>query len=116
MNLREFVTESLVQIVCGVNDAAEQLRESGAEVNPRRRAGPPSQMHRQTSTPIQSIEFDVAVTIGAAAETSGGGSFGLQVFSIGAKSTSASDSQSISRLRFSIPLALPASQGSTRTA
>jgi len=108
MNLREFVKESLVQIVGGVNDAVNELQESGAVVNPRRRAGPPSQMHRGSATPIQDIEFDVAVTIGSTAETTGGGSFGLQVFSIGAKSSSGTDSQSVSRIRFSVPLALPA--------
>jgi hypothetical protein len=108
MNVKEFVTETLVQICEGVQDAAKRLENSGAYISPE---------HVRTSTDrivrddalqtVDDVEFDIAVT--ATDSTQAGGKAGLSVMGMGFGANAQSDSENscTSRIRFKVPIALP---------
>lgn len=119
MNLKEFVAESLVEIVAGVSDAQSRLANSGAHVSPTIKS---LFTHSQTGGTnmalgwdnegglIQSVDFDVAVTAIEGAETKGGIAVVSGVYNLGAKGKSEETSQSISRIKFKVPISLPRQQ------
>ena len=116
MELQEFISTTLVQIVKGIENAKEQLKDSKAIINPRNVSTGgvthPSihgylDTHKQFYKVVQKIDFDVAVTAEKAKETSG--AIGIHVGSIGlgSKGRSESNSSVVSRIQFSIPIVLP---------
>jgi len=97
MDVKEFVAETLRQIVDGVVDAQQQTKGKNAVVAP---------YHDYHKT----VSFDVAVTVVEGKETSG--KAGISVWSVGAgvRGKSESSSSTVSRIKFEIPVELP--QGS----
>lgn len=101
MELREFIKTSLVDIIRGIQDGLEEIRDDqdalGA-VNPVMK----SQVFR-----TEKVEFDIAVT--ASSEDSKGGKAGISVYGLGAgaegKKTKADST--VSRLKFNVPVAPP---------
>ena len=63
LQLRDFVAETIKQVIDGVAAAQQHAVKKGAVVNPR-----PSRYN----TPLQSISFDVAVTAAKGTKTQGG--------------------------------------------
>ena len=103
MELREFVKETLVQIISGVADA-----QSSAEVESTRSAVAPSgQGTSDRDTLNQDVTFDVALTTTDKSLTKGG--VGVFVGAIGLGSQGQSDSSrlSLSRVQFTVPIYLP---------
>ncbi|KRA57395.1 hypothetical protein ASD89_06900 [Caulobacter sp. Root656] len=100
MELREFVTNTLVQILEGVGDAQEQLGKTGKRgiVNPTWGGGEKLYEH------VQNVSFDVAVTVASKAE--GGANAGIKVLAIdiGAKGSIETQNSNVSRVAFSIPI------------
>lgn len=110
--LQDFVAETLEQICAGVAQAQEAAAKHGGKVNPTAFyagqeatdkalfGGSPRQL-------IQIISFDVALTV----EQHDGGKSGIGVFAggfgLGAQSNEARGSSSVSRVQFTVPLALP---------
>ena len=120
MELKDFISTTLVQIVKGVEEASEDLLDSDAivnpiNVNPDRTENiliygyynPDAQIY---SRPVQKIEFDIAVIVEQGKETKG--SFGIQVGSIGigTQGRSESGNSSVSRIQFTIPMLLPSGE------
>ncbi len=120
MELKQFVSETLVQIVEGIMDADARIANSGAAVNPQNvvtnksgdgpygfYAGNKDVKYRPA---VQEISFDVVVTASKGTETKGG--IGIQVGAIALGSTGKSDAgtASESRIQFSVPLLLPNSK------
>jgi hypothetical protein len=111
MELREFVRDTLVEIVKGVVEARPEIVALHGEVNPvGGNFDQPSLAGRQWDFEhgaVEIVAFDVALT---SSKTEGGKS-GIGVFlgsiGIGGQlSTQASDSQ-LSRVKFSVPILLP---------
>ncbi len=111
MELQEFVAESLTQILAGVKAAEERAGEHGGVINPRvRSAGGDKRPVVVTGTglrPAETVYFDVAVTVVEGTEAKAGIGVVAGVFGIGAKGSSTAESSSISRLKFSVPIAFP---------
>ncbi len=106
MNLEEFVTESLVQLVEGVSTA--QLRiHKGATINPKQRSTKPRSVEYGTGIPVQEIEFDIAVTVDEGKQTKGGIGVVAGVFALGSQGQSSAATQSVSRIKFSVPISFP---------
>ena len=110
VDLQQFVSASLVQIVNGVRDAQEALKDTGALVSPQMRKTDTAQSigsaEGHGGQPVFLVEFDVVVTA-----TSGQGSkagVGVMVGSIGlgAKGHSEENASRDSWIRFSVPLML----------
>ncbi|WP_297927965.1 hypothetical protein [Metallibacterium sp.] len=121
MELKSFITETLVQIACGIDDANAALSDSEAIVNPRYVIGhgevedgtvygylvegSDRQSYRQA---VHAVEFDVAVVAAEGKEAKGG--IGVMVGSIGlgAQGKRDASTSSNSRIKFTIPMLFPA--------
>jgi len=114
MELQQFVTTALKQIVDGVTEAQEAMEGDG-EVNPhlwnqlRAEAAKHGILESNAGKWVHMVEFDVAVTAGESSGKKGG--IGVMVGSVGIGSQRAQNTESttVSRLRFSIPVAYPRS-------
>jgi len=106
MDLKTFVSTTLVEIVEGVDLAIKAIATKGtnAKINPV----PPHVEHSGT----KDVAFDVAVTVTDSSE--GGGRAGIKVASvleIGGQGTKTTTSEAVSRIQFVVPLAVPSTPG-----
>jgi len=116
MELKDFVSESLKQIIKGVQLAQvfAQKDGRGAKINPRgitalkRDSKGCIQPHDiDTNLPVERIEFDVAVTASETSAASGGGGLRVWVINAGAETGKSAENTTVSRIRFGVPLVLP---------
>lgn len=114
MDLGEFVKQSLTQIVAGVKDSQEEIRNLGAYVSPAMFAASPGNAdatHFGSVGDVQNvflIDFDVAVTVTGAVEGGVGGKLSVaSFFKVDAGGRSSMASEATSRIKFKVPLALP---------
>jgi len=116
MDLQTFVKETLVQICDGVNDAAQVVNVRGAIINPdgTQCDGDTTYVNPGFRRTVQNVEFDVALTTTEGKGTEGG--IGVMVGSIGLGSKGKSDKAftSTSRVKFTVPVSLPASSLESR--
>jgi hypothetical protein len=115
VDLKDFVRDSIVGIVDGVAEAQQKIA-SKAMINPGHRSLPAGALYFPGKTglvPLQEIGFDLAVT--AASEDSGGAKVGflVGVFGGGAAMGGKDSQQTVSRLRFAVPVALPETLGNS---
>ena len=111
MELKEFVTETLVQVAEGIEEAQRRLKDSGsdAKVNPymtKDNSGKWVTGGRRKNVEI--VEFDVAILANEGTETKAG--VGLTVASLlrldaGGRSSQASGTES--RIKFKVPASFP---------
>lgn len=110
MDLKEFTKETLLQIVQGVNEANEILTENNAYVTRdiEKSSTGHSFVDRQGRyTHAINIDFDVAVTATETDEKKGGGGIKVvQFFQAGLETSKSVENQSVSRIKYSIPLVL----------
>ncbi|WP_024898079.1 trypco2 family protein [Brucella rhizosphaerae] len=103
MELKEFIAETLSQIIDGVKIA--QSRQDGSNVNAGM-AGADFGGHLVnvgTYGVATRVDFDVSVT----AETKGGAGIKLSVFGIGAEGGAGHTAAAANRISFSVPVRLP---------
>lgn len=117
MDIKEFIKETLSQIVEGKNEANQQMGSKGAFVsssNLQENNGQPKggttyyEDSNNRRRVVREIDFDISVSVSDTSQTEGKG--GLQVYSLfhangGVENCSSSNSSH--RIKFSIPLALP---------
>lgn len=101
MELREFVKNSLLDILGGIKDAQAEVQKhdgSMGVVNPK------FEGHGLT---VSTIKFDVAVT--TASTTSGKASGGINVYAakVGGASSTEDTNSAVSRLNFGVPYVAP---------
>jgi hypothetical protein len=109
MNLEEFISDTLTQIIKGVKKADDEAKAvgGGGRVNPpvmdpgnKTRTALFSNLYQTTDM----VEFDIALTVSN--ETTGGGKVGIvHIASIGGELSSTNTS--VSRVKFKVPVALP---------
>lgn len=111
MELKEFVAETLTQILEGVSNAHSKAKELGGEVNPHLMSD-----HKEMSkygilwaggqaAPV--VQFDVALTVVEGSGVKAGiGVFGGAI-NIGTSGESTNENTSVSRVKFSVPVVLP---------
>jgi len=112
MDLKEFISETLSQIVSGVKGAQESAKRHGAEINPELFGNVQElakegivQTNSGGSTTI--VEFDVALTVTEGTGTKGGIGVFTGMVNLGSSGQSKSENISVSRVQFKVPLALP---------
>ena len=111
MELKQFVTETLVQISDGVQEAQKQLKERGSETIVNTNMTKTDMGHLVTGgrrRPVEYVEFDVAILANEGTETKAG--VGLTVASLlkldaGGKSTQTAGRES--RIKFKVPISYP---------
>jgi hypothetical protein len=111
MQLKDFVSESIKQIIDGVSDAMEHAASKGGRVNPARQIvnsnNASSRFDRASGVSIETIEFDVAVTVSEGTQTKGGIGVFTGFVGLGSQGQSDASNLSVSRLKFVVPIALP---------
>lgn len=107
MDLKDFVSQALIQITEGVSDAQKVVQEKGGFVNPAVRQAETGQpMH--DGRVIQSVDFNVAVTVTEDSSCSGGGKLSVAtVFKANAETASSEKNSTTSKISFKVPLAVP---------
>jgi len=117
MNLTEFVSSSLKQIIDAVADCAQYAESKGAAINPstlewRTDQGQVIVYDEKTGLISSNVEYDVALTISEGGENKG--EAGIKVFgaTLGFSGSTArtTENQSISRIKFTIPVVFPTSR------
>lgn len=112
MDLQEFVEQALTQIVAGVAAAQKSTALYRAKVAPElsttgKDAAAQGFLHCADYGLAQIVQFDVALTVVETAAKKGGIGIYAGPISIGGSGQSDSEKSSVSRVRFSVPLALP---------
>lgn len=111
MNLEEFVSNTLTQIVRGVKSAQGEANVAGGIVCPSVTRTRHSTKEITHFARVQEIEFDVAGTV-IEGSTVGGGA-GIRVWPAGAAARGEmhGSQEQVSRVRFSVPVMLPMDAG-----
>ena len=112
MELKDFIKETITQIVDGVVEAQVAIAKHGAEINPKKvqfkEAG---QYNYHNSGKPQMVEFDVGLTIIKKVGSADGVGVFLGAISLGKKNDEGSEHTAVSRIRFSLPVVLPSGEG-----
>jgi len=111
MDLKQFVTETLVQISEGIEEAQRQLKERGSAAIVNTNMTKTDVGHLVTGgrrRPVEYVEFDVAILANEGTETKAG--IGLTVASLlrldaGGKSSESAGRES--RIKFKVPMSYP---------
>ncbi|MFA6544957.1 MAG: hypothetical protein WCS99_11050 [Limisphaerales bacterium] len=114
MELREFVAESLKQIVLGVTDAQGACAVTDAVINPK------GLLYRNTEAVLlqwssdgrraERVDFDIAVSTVDATKTKGGIGVFVGPVGLGSQGHSDNSNSSESRIKFSLMILFPSSQ------
>lgn len=107
MELKDFIAETLKQLISGIQEAQTYAKECGAAINPRSQPRGNEWHDLASGTVVQSVEFDIAVTETSGKETKGGLAGSIAVFAAGTAGTSQNETSSFNRLRFVIPIQYP---------
>ena len=113
LQLRDFVAETIKQVIDGVVAAQKYAGDKDAAVNPSVTVLAPSQTvlrDADTHNPVQSISFDVAVTASKGTKTQGGIAVFTGMIGLGSKGQSEKSNESVNRIQFSVPISLPVGQ------
>lgn len=113
MELKEFITETLSQIIDGVSEVQEKYKNQNVLVNPDNYSGtngeyrlPPKSGYYIPSPKVQHINMDIALTITENAGQKSG--IGIaKVISAGISSETNAQNSTISKVKFDIPICLP---------
>ena len=113
MNLQEFISQSIVQIVNGIIDAHNQIYEIGGVVNPRLTGHDISAS--QDIVPARGdigqtthfVDFDISVTTSEDVSGKIGAGISVGILSIGSTASAKDGNSHFSRIKFKIPVWLP---------
>ena len=103
MDLSEFVEKTLRQIADGLAAAQKHVHEKGGAVNPPHHYGGIYKGALWNDAPIGQVDFDVALITEETGELGGR----ISVFGIGVGGASETTEKSVSRIKFSVPIAFP---------
>ena len=107
MDLKSFVSETLLQVLDGVREAQEK-HGGGLWYG---RVSPQFELSESTDsrsvTPITAVNFDVAITVSDDVGKKGGIAVVGGFISVGAQGESKNTNQSVSRITFTVPVLLP---------
>jgi hypothetical protein len=109
MDVQDFIEKTLTQVVNGVNKAKVNIKPSGAlisskDVRPLREG---TTYNTSTGNLVNLVEFDIAVTVNE--KDTDGANAGIKIvgLSIGGGLQKESLNQTVSRIKFSVPLTFP---------
>ncbi len=119
MELKDFVSQTLIQITQGVADAQAALAPMGAKVNPKlsnllpkgeKSYGAFAWADGEGANPVLLVKFDVAVTTTKETKTKGGIGVVAGIVSLGSTGATDKGNTDASRITFEVPLMLPLHQ------
>jgi hypothetical protein len=110
MDLKDFVTASIISVLEGVRDAATQttnMAEVAPAFSPAGGIEKAGILMSQAGGYVHMLEFDVAVTANEGADTKAGIGVVAGVFNLGAGGTSTTSNSTVSRIKFRVPIVFP---------
>lgn len=113
MELKDFVSSSINQIIEGVKDAQNHAKAHKAKVSPRSRAmmrapeGIGNIVDSETDELIYHIKFSVLVTTGEDKNKEGGIGIFVGPVTVGAKGSKGESTQETNRIEFEVPIVYP---------
>ncbi|CAM1364242.1 hypothetical protein [Tenacibaculum xiamenense] len=111
MKLEDFISESIIQIINGVEKAQRFALEKKAKVNPKSlillKASENSYVDEYSNKPAQSIDFDISITTKEEGGTSGKLGVFVSVFKAGVEGREAIENFTSNKIKFSVPIVLP---------
>ena len=109
MELKDFIKETLEQIVDGVSNASESIKSKGGVINPSSMSFTKDGQYNNFPHVMPSnVEFDVGLTAtDKTGSTEGIGVF-LGAINLGKKNEAGLETVAITRVKFTVPLVLPA--------
>jgi hypothetical protein len=111
MDLEQFVSESLAQIIRGVEAARDTASGVGATINPPFTPYDTGAVMGKTddrpTRVVLAVNFDVAVLVGQNIEGKGGVSITVPILSAKVGGGATSSTEATSRVKFKVPIALP---------
>lgn len=102
MDIKTFVSQTLIGIVSGVEEAQAAVQATGARVNPRNIRGQ-ARASAGAGRSVDDVRFNIAVT--ASDATEGGG--GIQVMGVRLGADGNTAHSEVSHVSFSIPVCWP---------
>jgi hypothetical protein len=110
VELRDFISNSLIQLIDGILNAQAYAESKGAKINPTDRF--PSDFEKMSRTEkefrlVHVIEFDVAVAVTENKQLAGGIGIVVPELNLGYQGKIDRSKNAISRIQFSIPIILP---------
>ena len=115
MELKDFVSSTLVEIAEGIKEAQDKCAEIGGIINPSN-LGAQDEMYfiqhkaggiRDERFYISNVEFDIALSNFEDTETKGGIGVLLSAVGLGVSSRDSFNVSEVTRVRFSVPVKLP---------
>ncbi len=118
MELKEFVSKALVDMIEGVHSARKSVQESdvgkaGGVISPRVYNGE-ALLTTQEGPVAQYVEFDVALSVVESEQYKGEGGAKLMVFSIGGGASAQAQTTTAHRIKFKVPVILPQAEARER--
>lgn len=110
MELKDFIRETLVEIINGVKDAQSAIRDTGAYINPpvhssnEKRSSVSFSGHKSM---IYDVDFDIAVTASDSSGAKGGIGVFLVGVGIGTKAELNESNVSQNKIKFQVPITYP---------
>lgn len=109
MDLKEFTKQTLLQIVEGAHEANNALASSSARVLIEAPRHAKKYIYNSSDVAINviDVDFDVAITATETEGANGGGGIKVMgVFNAGGEIESRTENQTVSRVKYTIPLVL----------
>ncbi len=113
MELKDFVRESLIQVVAGIEEAQTEVRDCGGFVNPAHRADVKNSNESHfgvigTGQNVFLVDFDIAVTVVEGTGTDAKAKLNVaSLLELSAGGKSNQSSSATNQIKFKVPLALP---------
>lgn len=112
MELKEFIKDSITQIVEGVVEAKGAIKDSGASIPSRytvygETGAAFSVAPTRDSASVEFVSFDVALTATTDSEVTAGIGVFLPALGMGTKGKTRREVEHLSRLQFRVPITMP---------
>ena len=110
MELKEFITQTLININQGIIDAQEQSKESGIVINPKnikKRDNNIYEVCNGYSAPIQEIEFNIVVNVAEGKDSKIAVGAFTGMLSGGVSNTNQNNSSTQTTIKFNLPVQFP---------
>jgi hypothetical protein len=110
MELKDFVSGTIKQIISGIKDAQNSEETKGSRIIPIAhyvKYAESDLMETETGAPVFYLEFDVAITASEGTQTKGGISVLSGVINLGSQGQSLKDNTTLSHIKFEVPIIFP---------
>lgn len=110
MELKDFISETLSQIIAGVVDAQSKVSGKGGAVNPYvHQLNDLKTIYARTEDkePVILVDFDIAIVAEQGTDTKGSIGVVAGIFALGTQGQSKENQQSSNKIKFNVPIMLP---------